>query len=179
MAAMPPDRIGTARLVLRRPRPSDAGAIFEDYARDTEVLRYLAWRPHEDVSDTLGFLAAREAAWERGEVHAYVAALKVDDRPVGMIELQPCGHKVAFGYVLGRAWWGRGYMPEALSALVGWSLAQPDIWRAWAFCDVENRASARVMEKAGMRFEGVLRRWSVHPNLGPEPRDCLSYALTR
>ena len=179
MAGPPPDRVGTARLVLRRPRPSDARVIFGDYARDAEVLRYLAWRPHDGIADTLRFLSAREAAWERGEVYAYVVALGTDDQPVGMIEMQPCGHKVAFGYVLGRAWWGRGYMPEALSVLVGWSLAQPGIWRAWAFCDVGNRASARVMEKAGMRFEGVLRRWSVHPNLGPEPRDCLSYARVR
>jgi len=48
-----------------------------------------------------------------------------------------------------------------------------------AVCDVENIASARVMEKAGLSREGVLRRWLVHPNLGPEPRDCYGYARVR
>jgi len=44
---------------------------------------------------------------------------------------------------------------------------------------VENLASARVLEKAGMHREGMLRRWSVHPNVSPEPRDCLCYAIVR
>lgn len=70
-------------------------------------------------------------------------------------------------------------MPEALRALTDWALAQPGIWRAVATCDVENRASARVMEKAGMRCEGVLRRHTIHPNLQPEPRDCRLYARTK
>ncbi len=65
-------------------------------------------------------------------------------------------------------------MPEALRALVDWALAQPGIWRAVATCDVENRASARVMEKAGMRSRVLLRRHTIHPNLQPEPRDCRS-----
>ena len=52
-------------------------------------------------------------------------------------------------------------------------------WRIGAVCDVENRASARVMEKAGLEREGILRRWIIHPNVGFEPRDCFSYAMVR
>ncbi|MGH6943752.1 MAG: GNAT family N-acetyltransferase, partial [Geminicoccaceae bacterium] len=82
-------------------------------------------------------------------------------------------------YVLARPFWGRGYMTEAVRALIRAALADPWIFRVWAFCDVENLASARVMEKAGMSFEGRLRRWTVHPNVGPEPRDVLCYAKVR
>ena len=53
------------------------------------------------------------------------------------------------------------------------------MYRVYAYCDVENLASARVMEKAGMSFEGVLRRWGVHPNRSSEPRDCRCYAAVR
>jgi len=84
-----------------------------------------------------------------------------------------------FGYVLGRAHWGKRLMPEALSYLVNWSMDQPEIFRAWAFCDVENPASARVMEKAGMTREGVLRRWHVCPSIGPEPRNCIVCAKVK
>ena len=70
-------------------------------------------------------------------------------------------------------------MPEALSYLVNWSMDQPEIFRAWAFCDVENPASARVMEKAGMTREGVLRRWHVCPSIGPEPRNCIVCAKVK
>ena len=72
-----------------------------------------------------------------------------------------------------------GQAGRALGALVDRALEQPGIWRAWAFCDAENPASARVMEKAGMSFEGRLRRWHVAPNVSSEPRDCLAYAMVR
>jgi ribosomal-protein-alanine N-acetyltransferase len=49
----------------------------------------------------------------------------------------------------------------------------------WAVCDVENVASARVLEKAGLLWEGTLRRYILHPNVSPEPRDAHLYARTR
>jgi [ribosomal protein S5]-alanine N-acetyltransferase len=70
-------------------------------------------------------------------------------------------------------------MTEALTEVVSWALQQPSIFRIGAVCDVENIASARVMEKAGLLREGLLRRWLVHPNVGDDPRDCWSYARVR
>ena len=63
--------------------------------------------------------------------------------------------------------------------MVRWSLAQPELFRVWATCDVENAASAGVLERAGMQREGILRRWTVHPSLGDEPRDCFCYAVVK
>ena len=69
----------------------------------------------------------------------------------------------------------RGFIaPRVASSLDGGRA-----YRAWATCDVENPASARVMEKAGMIREGVLKRWHVCPTIGYEPRDCYVYAKTR
>jgi [ribosomal protein S5]-alanine N-acetyltransferase len=70
-------------------------------------------------------------------------------------------------------------MPEALTEVAQWAMRQDSIWRIGAYCDVENRASARVMEKAGLQREGILRHWIIHPNISAEPRDCLSYAMVR
>ena len=70
-------------------------------------------------------------------------------------------------------------MTEALRAAARWAISEPDIWQIGAVCDTGNLASARVMEKAGLAREGILRRWLVHPNVSPEPRNCFSYALTR
>ncbi|MCI0650822.1 MAG: GNAT family N-acetyltransferase [Planctomycetes bacterium] len=70
-------------------------------------------------------------------------------------------------------------MPEALRPLVEWALGQVAIHRVWAFCDVDNLASARVLEKLGMEREGILRRWFVHPNVSAFPRDCYSYSLVK
>lgn len=62
---------------------------------------------------------------------------------------------------------------------LAWALAQPDIWRVWGVTDVDNIASVGVMEKAGLVRQGVLRRWTRHPNLSTDPRDCFSYARVR
>jgi len=53
------------------------------------------------------------------------------------------------------------------------------IYRVWATCDVDNVASARLLERVGMEREGVLRRWLVHPNLSEAPRDCLCYSIVK
>jgi RimJ/RimL family protein N-acetyltransferase len=70
-------------------------------------------------------------------------------------------------------------MTEAVRAVADWWLEQPAIYRVWAVCDVENRASARVLERAGFELEGTLRRWMIHPNVSDEPRDALCWARVR
>ncbi len=180
MSSPPPAEIETERLLLRRPLLDDAETIFATYASDPEVAKYLTWRAHTSVEDSRAFLTHCQEIWGGGDSRPYVIAARTEpDRALGMIEWRRRGHAVSFGYVLAPAFWGRGYTSEALATLVDWSLARPTIWRCWAFCDVDNVASARVMEKAGMAFEGVLRRLSVHPNLSAEPRDCRVYARVR
>ena len=121
------------------------------------------------------FLRECVANWEKGGGHfAWLLCLKGTDTPIGSIGITlEGGGKAMFGYALAKKFWRHGFAAEALTFLVEWSLAQPGIFRAYAFCDVENPASARVMEKAGMVREGLLRRWHVAPTLGPEPRDCI------
>jgi RimJ/RimL family protein N-acetyltransferase len=70
-------------------------------------------------------------------------------------------------------------MTEVLAEIVRWGLTQDHVFRIGAVCDTENIGSARVMEKAGLIREGLLRRWLIHPNISDEPRDCLSYARVR
>jgi len=70
-------------------------------------------------------------------------------------------------------------MTEALIEITSWALNEPSIWRISAVADTENIGSIRVMEKAGLQREGVLRRWLVHPNISDDPRDCVSFAATR
>jgi RimJ/RimL family protein N-acetyltransferase len=175
----PPEEVRTARLVLRRPRPEDAAALFAEYATDPEVCRYLTWTPHASLQETEALVARSGALWEAKRTFRWVLTRRGEDRALGMVELRPDGHRVELGYALGRGYWNRGYMTEAVGALVTWALAQPWVYRVWAVVDVDNRASARVLEKVGMQFEGVLRRWSVHPNVSPVPRDCACYSVVK
>ena len=70
-------------------------------------------------------------------------------------------------------------MTEALAQVAQWAMRKDGIWRIGAGRDVENVGSARVMERAGLAREGILRRWIIHPNISSEPRDWLSYAKVR
>jgi ribosomal-protein-alanine N-acetyltransferase len=175
----PPEIIETESLRLRKPVLHDAEAIFRQYAQDPEVTKYLTWHPNRSVAETREFVRLCIAAWDAKKSFQWAIIQKKRDQLIGMIGLRIDGHKWELGYVLARRYWGRGYMTEAVKALVNWGLKQPEVYRIWAVCDVENPASARVMEKAGMKREGILRRWSVHPNISAEPRDSYCYAITR
>lgn len=175
----PPPVFETKRLRLRPPAMDDATSILREYAQDPDVTRYLSWRPHGNIEATREFLNRSLAALEKASAFFWVITLKGDDGPVGMIEMRIDGPRADLGYVLAKRFWSKGYMTEALEPLVKWALQQDDLYRVWAFCDVENRASARVLEKVGMQREGLLHRWFVHPNLGNVPRDCYCYAKVK
>jgi ribosomal-protein-alanine N-acetyltransferase len=175
----PPDILETARLRLRPSTLRDADAIFRDYAQDYEVTKYLQWMPHRSIEETREFLRRCEKARAGGTRFPWAIIRKQDNRLLGMVEIGLDGHKVTVGYVLARPHWGCGFMTEAAQTVVDWCSSEPSISRIWAFCDVENHASRRVLEKAGMQCEGILRRWIVHPNCGRNPRDCCCYSRVK
>jgi [ribosomal protein S5]-alanine N-acetyltransferase len=179
MKPKPPEQFETARLLGRAAAVADAEAIFAQYAQDGEVAKYMIWRPHQHVSETKEFLQRCEEGWRNGTACPWVLTLKESGRLIGMVELRPNDWRADLGYVLERASWGQGYMTEAVRFVAEWALSQPGVYRVWATCDVDNLASARVLEKVGMQREGVLRRWIMHPNISEEPRDCYCYALIK
>jgi len=174
-----PEMLQTERLLLRKPRMEDAAVVFESYAQDPEVTRYLVWKPHKNLQETEQFLSACLSLWHKGRDFAYVITQIADDRLIGMFGLHPMKMKIEVGYVLARPYWSKGYMTEALRTVIEWAFSQPGIFRVQATCDVENVASWRVMEKAGMTREGVLRRYILHPNLSDVPRDVYMYAIVK
>ena len=175
-----PHLIQTARLRLRRPRAEDAGGIYIRYAGDPEVTRYLSWPTHRSVDDTRAFLEYAEAGWEDGSSLAYLVERLSDGVLLGstglVIESPSC---FSTGYVFARDSWGNGYASESLAAMLELAFVQPSVARVYALCDAEHRASARVMEKCGMRPEGLRRAHTILPNLSPHPRDMLCYAKLR
>ncbi|HUK82852.1 MAG TPA: GNAT family N-acetyltransferase [Verrucomicrobiae bacterium] len=175
----PPNILRTHRLRLRPPLLSDAAVIFQRYAQDREVTRFLMWRPHGSIIDTRVFLRGCLRVRARGTSFPWVIVRKKDGELLGMIELRLDSHRAQIGYVLAKSYWGNGYMTEALKVVVHWCLSQPGIHRIWAFADVENRASCRVLAKAGMKREGILRRWVVHAAMSDKPRDCYTYTIIR
>jgi RimJ/RimL family protein N-acetyltransferase len=175
-----PRRIQTQRLILREPRASDAAGLFAAYTQDAEVARYMIWRPHSALAETESFIAECIRAWGTGIRLPFVLAFpKNEQAPIGMLEARVQLHTLDIGYVLARCHWGSGLMPEAITALTRTAVAVPSFFRVQATCDVENRASARTLEKAGFTREARLERYMIHPNISPEPRACFMYAVCK
>ena len=175
----PPAHWETKRLELRPATRAEAAAAFASYTSDPAVSRYLMWRPHRSVAETEQFLHRCEDVWDKREAFPWSLWLKADRSFAGMLEARVKAHAVDIGYVLAPRYWRQGLMGEAVAGLIDWAFASPEIFRVWAVCDVDNIASARLLERVGMQFEGLLRRWLVHPNLGDAPRDCLCFAIVK
>jgi RimJ/RimL family protein N-acetyltransferase len=175
-----PDEFDTARYHLRRLKVDDAQAIFDSYATDAEVTRFLGWRPHKSVADTIAFLEVAASEWDQGEGFPVIAFDRQQPAElIGMFHPKLLGHRVNYGYVLRVSAWGKGCASEVMRWLLDHALSHPAIYRTEAFCDVDHPASARVMEKAGMARDGVLRRYFRHPNISDAPRDCVIYSRVR
>jgi ribosomal-protein-alanine N-acetyltransferase len=178
-----PEIIDTPRLRLRKPVVEDAHEVFKNYAADPEVTRFLTWRPHYSLQESFDVMVARLAHWDLGSEFTWSITPRDHHSTVmGMVSATPdtrATWRWSVGYVLGKPWWDQGFMTEAIGALIATLFDQPGIERVWAYVDEENYASARVLEKSGMQREGILRSWSLHPNLGTRPRDCWSFSIAR
>ena len=87
--------------------------------------------------------------------------------------------KTTLGFVLARHHCGQGVATEAASAVIDWTMQQPRYEQIEAFCDEDNSASARVLEKSGMKRESLLRSFGVHPNFRINPRKCWHFVLRK
>lgn len=202
----PRERMETDRLLLERAGPKHAEDVFAGYATDPEVTRWLLWTPHESLDETRNYLAERARAWEEGEGFGWVirergTAGATDEEAagagaassggiaapepsggqagpvIGMIGLHPGRELDHLGFVLARDRWGRGYATEALRRVLREATGRVGLPEVRATVHPSNRASMRVLEKAGMRRTGYAARHHVFPNLGPEPVGCYCYVF--
>lgn len=175
-----PEAFSTERFIVRKTRVSDALAVHQGWATDRDVTRYLAWKPHSTMEQTVTFLEGAERAWQAGtSFPLLIARHTAPDEIIGTVEPRSHPARVSYGWITRLDHWGQGIASEVVRWLVDHALGHPSIFRTEAMCDVENIASSRVMEKAGMRREAVLRRYILHPNVSPEPRDAFLYARVR
>ena len=167
----------TERLLLRHIRRDDAQRIFDCWASDPEVTRYLTWQPHASVAVTEAIVARWLAEYEQPDCYRYGIELRETGELIGMIDVVGYHHgNPVIGYCSGRAYWGNGYMTEALKALcaalfeAGYSMIRIEAVR-------ENIGSNRVIQKAGFRFANS--REQPMSESKPEIVTINSYYLTR
>ena len=168
-----PPELRTNRLLLRPFRSDDVDDVFA-YASDPEWGRHLPVPRPYTFRDAETFVAGATVPDPRQRMQW---AIVHEGRVSGGIELRfrdPDSAEI--GYSLARPLWGRGLATEAASAVLGYGFGEPGLARIWAAADVRNVASWRVMEKLGMRREGLLRSRRV---MHGERVDDVLYALLR
>jgi ribosomal-protein-alanine N-acetyltransferase len=153
----------TERLQLRRFRQADLRAIFA-WASDPQVTRYAFWEHHRSLADTQWFIdfCAREYA-EKG-IGPWAVCLKSSGELIGQCSfgvIDPPNFRVELAYFFSPRHWGHGFATEALSAVIGFGFGTIGLHRMEARCMTGNLASERVMQKLGMKYEGILRRHTV------------------
>lgn len=149
----------TNRLLLRKLSVDDAEDIFE-YASDPDVNTFMPWDIHKSIDDTREFLEKSEENSETTGDIDWGIELKNEKILVGGITVRKwndanrCGD---IGYVLSKRYWNKGIATEALRTVILFGFEKLCLNRIEAHCDENNIASYKVMEKAGMKYEGTLR----------------------
>ena len=150
-------QLETTRLLIRDFIETDLDAVYA-YGSDPEVVRYMVFPP-STLAGTREHIARCMALAAEQPRRGYDMgiALRSTGEIIGGITLGVLDREqgeAAFSYLLNRAMWGQGYATEALTEMLRFGFVQLGLQRIADSCDVENTASARVMEKCGLRFEG-------------------------
>lgn len=150
------ETLETPRLYLRKMTVADANEAFENWTSSENVAKYLTWAPHTSIEVTKEYLTAEEENRSEG----WGIVLKETGQLIGNIAVIEDKRKIktkTLGCVLGEKFWNHGYMSEALIKVIDFLFETTDVNRIEAEHDTKNPNSGKIMAKAGMTFEGVLR----------------------
>lgn len=168
----------TSRLTLRAPRPGDRDDLFALHS-DADVMRYFSEPPWTDPARAAAQIAKDSAAFEREESFRFAMIDKQSGRMIGnctLFALNAQNRRAEIGYALQRQHWGKGYMGEALRALLTHAFTDLDLNRLEADIDPRNAGSLDCLERLGFNREGLLpERWIV----GGEVCDTVLYGMLR
>ncbi|MGZ3782876.1 MAG: GNAT family N-acetyltransferase [Pseudobdellovibrionaceae bacterium] len=163
-----PPTLETSRLVLRPIELTDAESIFE-YAKNPNVCKYTLWEAHQSVEDSLKYIQEYVFGYySRGVPEPLGITLKEAPQKVigtvGCFWTSKLSKSMELAYAIGEEYWGQGLVAEASQVLMDYCFKEFSVKRIQARCKTENSASARVMEKVGMTYEGTLKSAIFHRN---------------
>jgi RimJ/RimL family protein N-acetyltransferase len=155
----------TERLVLRPLAAADANALFTVFS-DTEVMRYWSSAPWTAMDQADEYIASATQGIEEETMLRLGIEIAATGQLIGqaaLYDFNQQNRRCDIGYALARAHWGRGYLGEALQALLSHGFSALDLHRVEADIDPRNEASARALLRLGFRHEGLMReRWIVN-----------------
>lgn len=155
--------IETNRLILRPFVIEDAYYIFNNWASDDEVTKYLLWPTHKDISISDRIVNEWVGNYSNKKYYQWAIVEKANSKePIGCIgvnnEIDDILKTAHIGYCIGRKWWHRGITSEALMSVIAYLFDEVGLNRIESRHDPKNSNSGAVMKKCGMKYEGTLRQ---------------------
>ena len=152
--------IATERLTLRRFEIEDAENVFYNWFSDEQTVKYLTWPVYKSVDEAEDMIKSWIAQYDNTEYYNWAIELNDLEQPIGNISVVSIDEKtesIELGYCLGSQFFNKGYMTEAVTAIIRFFINEVGAGRVWARHDTENPNSGKVMAAAGMDYEGTLR----------------------
>ena len=152
--------IQTERLLLRRFTVKDAEAMFENWANDERVTRFLSFLPHGTVEVTKELLENWCAAYEKDSTYNW--AIEFEGTVIGsisVVDFNERSERTALGYCMGFDYWNKGIMTEAAKAVMDYLFSEVGVNRVEISHAVKNPGSGRVAQKCGLQYEGTRREY--------------------
>lgn len=161
-----PPTLKTDRLILRPIEIGDAESIF-NYSKNPNVCKYTLWEAHQSVQDSLSYIKDYIFDYySKGVPEPFGIALKENPQmivgTVGCFWTSKQAKAMELAYAVAEEHWGKGIVAEASQAVMDYCFKEFSLKRIQARCKVENKASARVMEKVGITYEGTLKSAIFH-----------------
>ena len=150
----------TERIILRRFTKEDALFMFNNWANDPVVTKYMTWFAHENTETSLSVINSWIEQYEQLNWYQWAIVLKDINEPIGSIGVVRSKDEdlsAEMGYCIGRKYWHKGYTSEALSRVLKFLFDDVGYNRISAIHDIRNPNSGLVMKKCGMKYEGTLR----------------------
>lgn len=168
------------RLLFRKASTSDSNAMFNNWANDKEVTKYLRWDAYKKEEDTIKFLNYLENSYKEDNFYNWMVIPKEERVPIGTIgavDIDVNNNTVEIGHCYGRKFWNKGYGTETLTRIIKFFFEEVGVETIYAYYVDGNSASGKVLEKIGMKYEGILRK-RVYDKVTKKQADLISYSIT-
>lgn len=171
--------IETQRLILRRFEFTDSESMFDNWISDSNVQKSYGELPCKTIDDVEKILNKWISSYCNSEFYRWAIILKETNTNIGQIAfyiVDSKNQRADVEYCISKSYWGNSFATEALEAVIEYSLEEIKFNRVQAFYRSENISSGKVMQKAGMKYEGTFKQYLFHDNYF---HDCIMYAITR
>lgn len=158
-------RIETERLILRKFTMDDVDDMYNNWAGDDDVTKYLTWPTHSNADVSKYVIGMWEKEYDSLNSYQWCIELKEIGEAIGsigVVNLEEKINAVEVGYCIGKRFWGQGITSEAFSALIPFFFEEMQVNRVESRHDSNNPASGKVMLKCGLVKEGMRRQRDIN-----------------